>query len=286
MTLQVFAPAKVNLTLHVTGRRDDGYHLLDSLVAFAGVGDVLTLEPADDLSLRITGPEGAGLAAEPDNLVLRAAAALEAPGQGARITLDKRLPVASGIGGGSADAAAALHGLSRLWSCPLPDPARSLALGADVPVCLQGQTCRMSGVGDHLAPVPPLPPVWAVLANPRIPVPTPAVFCALTSRSNPAMPADLPCWANAPDLARWLAAQRNDLEPAAIAVAPQIAMVLDRLASLPGTLLARMSGSGATCFALFGTPASAEVAATALRQTHPDWWIAAAPLGDANRTTV
>ena len=286
MTLQVFAPAKVNLTLHVTGRRDDGYHLLDSLVAFAGVGDVLTLEPADDLSLRITGPEGAGLAAEPDNLVLRAAAALEAPGQGARITLDKRLPVASGIGGGSADAAAALHGLSRLWSCLLPDPARSLALGADVPVCLQGKTCRMSGVGDHLAPAPPLPPVWAVLANPRIPVPTPAVFRALTSRSNPAMPADLPCWANAPDLARWLAAQRNDLEPAAIAVAPQIAMVLDRLASLPGTLLARMSGSGATCFALFGTSALAEAAATALRQTHPDWWIAAAPLGDANRTTV
>ena len=283
MTLRVFAPAKINLTLHVTGRRDDGYHLLDSLVTFAGVGDLLTLEPAQDLSLQITGPEAGVLAAEADNLVLRAAAAFVPPGQGARITLDKRLPVASGIGGGSADAAAALSGLARLWSCPLPDAARILALGADVPVCLHGQTCRMSGVGERLAPTPALPPVWAVLANPRVPVPTPAVFRALTSRDNPAMPADLPRWADALDLARWLAAQRNDLEPAAIAVAPQIAAVLSRLATLPGALLARMSGSGATCFALFATSGSAEAAATALRQAHPDWWVAAASLGDANR---
>lgn len=276
MTLAVAAPAKVNLTLHVTGRRADGYHLLDSLVTFAGVGDRLLLEPADALSLVVTGPEGAGLDG-PDNLVLRAARAF-GTGQGARIVLDKHLPVASGIGGGSADAAAALHGLSRLWDVPLPGPAAVLALGADVPVCLHGRTCRMAGVGEAISTAPPLPPVWAVLANPRVPVPTPAVFAALTRRDNPPMAAELPRLPDAPALARWLATQRNDLEPAALTVAPAIAQVLATLAALPGALLTRMSGSGATCFALFATEPAATAAAILLARAHPGWWIAPTPL--------
>lgn len=277
MTLAVAAPAKINLTLHVTGRRADGYHLLDSLVTFAGAGDRLLLEPAGELSLAVTGPEGAGLAGA-DNLVLRAARAF-GMGQGARITLDKQLPVASGIGGGSADAAAALRGLARLWDVPLPGPAAVLALGADVPVCLHGRTCRMAGVGEAISPAPPLPPVWAVLANPRVPVATPAVFAALARRDNPPMPAELPSCADAPALACWLATQRNDLEAAALTAAPAIAQVLATLAALPGALLARMSGSGATCFALFATEPEATAAATLLARTHPGWWIAPTPLG-------
>lgn len=281
MILTVPAPAKINLALHVTGRRPDGYHLLDSLVTFAGVGDQLTLTPAVDLALGITGPEGAGLSPGSDNLVLRAAAAFDPPGPGARITLDKRLPVASGIGGGSADAAAALRGLAQLWCRALPDPARVLALGADVPVCLHGQTCRMQGVGERLSPASPLPPVWAVLANPRVPVATPAVFRALTSRDNPPLPVCLPPLPDAAALAGWLSAQRNDLQAAAVTVAPAIGATLQALATLPGALIARMSGSGATCFALFATPAQATAAADRLHRAAPGWWVAAAPLGDA-----
>lgn len=274
--LAEFAAAKINLTLHVTGRRRDGYHLLDSLVCFADAADAVAASPAAALSLRITGPEGAGLSAEPDNLVLRAARAM---GQGAALVLDKRLPVASGIGGGSADAAATLRLLARLTGAPLPDAATVLRLGADVPVCLAGRVCRMQGVGETLAPAPPLPPVWAVLANPRVAVPTPQVFAALQSRDNPAMPDRLPDWPDAPALAAWLATQRNDLEPAAIAIAPAIADTLVALAAAPGALLARMSGSGATCFALFASATAAQAAAVGLAR--PGWWVVAARLGDA-----
>lgn len=279
MTVADFAAAKVNLTLHVTGQRADGYHLLDSLVCFAAVGDTVTVRAADTLTLELIGPESAGLTAGPDNLVLRAAGCL-APGQGAAIRLEKHLPQASGIGGGSADAAAALRALARFWSQPLPDPARVLGLGADVPVCLAGRVCRMQGVGEALAPAPALPPVWAVLANPRVAVPTPEVFRALDRRDSPAMP-DLPSWPDAATLARWLATQRNDLEAAAIRVAPAIAPLLDDLAALPGALLARMSGSGATCYALFADAAKAETAATLLRRARPGDWITAARLGNA-----
>lgn len=272
------AAAKINLTLHVTGRRADGYHLLDSLVCFAEVGDAVSAAPAPGLSLRIIGPEGAGLLAEPDNLVLRAARAM---GQGAALLLDKRLPLASGIGGGSADAAATLRLLARMTGAPLPDAATVLRLGADVPVCLAGRVCRMQGVGEVLAPAPPLPPVWAVLANARVAVPTPQVFAALQSRENPAMPDRLPDWPDAPALAAWLGTQRNDLESAAVTLAPAIAETLAALAGVPGALLARMSGSGATCFALFAAPAAAQAAAAALASVRPDWWVAATRLGDA-----
>ena len=276
MTVADFAAAKVNLTLHVTGQRDDRYHLLDSLVCFAGVGDVVTARPAPDLTLSVTGSEGAGLGGD-DNLMLRAARAM---GARAALTLDKRLPVASGIGGGSADAAATLRALARLGLAPMPDPAAVLALGADVPVCLAGRVCRMQGVGETLAPAPPLPPVWAVLANPRVSVSTPQVFRALDRRDNPAMP-DLPPWPDAAALADWLSLHRNDLQPAALRVAPAIAPLLADLAALPGALLARMSGSGATCFALFADPARADAAATLLRRARPAAWVCATRLGDA-----
>lgn len=279
MTDPGFAAAKVNLTLHVTGQRQDGYHLLDSLVVFADVGDRVTAEPAGDLSLAITGPEAGGLQADASNLVLRAAAAFGSA-KGAQLTLHKHLPLASGIGGGSADAAAALRVLAALWAQPLPDAAAVLALGADVPVCLAGRTCRMSGVGEVLATVPPVPTVWAVLVNPRVEVPTPAVFKALGRKENPLMPA-IPAWQDAAALAAWLGTQRNDLQAPAMALAPRIGDVLAALGGQPGALIARMSGSGATCFALFATETEASAAAQALRVVNPRWWVAKARLGAA-----
>lgn len=278
MAIEVFAPAKINLTLHVTGRRADGYHLLDSLVAFAGVGDTVTAEVADHLSLQIDGPMAAGLYAGDDNLVLRAARLL-APGGGAALRLTKRLPVASGIGGGSADAAATLRALARLWSLPLPDQARALALGADVPVCLDCRPARMRGVGEGIEPlVTPLPDAWLVLVNPGVAVSTPAVFAALDRRDNPPMPDRLPDWPDAGSLAAFLATQRNDMEAAAIRLQPVIAVAKEALAAQTGCLIARMSGSGATCFGLFANAAQAGHAAEALKQNHPGWWVTPAPL--------
>lgn len=270
-----FAPAKVNLTLHVTGRRGDGYHLLDSLVAFAGVGDRVTVVPGEGLTL--TGPQAAGLSAGPDNLCLRAA---DVMGGGVAVTLDKVLPVASGIGGGSADAAAVLRAMVRLGRS-LPAADKVLALGADVPVCLAGRAVRMTGVGEGLTPVT-LPPAWLVLANPGVAVSTADVFRALARRDNPPMPA-LPKLRDAPELAAFLAMARNDLEAPATAVAPVIASVRHALTAQPGCLFARMSGSGATCFGLFPDGLTAAAAARALRGAHPGWWAEAAPLLSAGR---
>ena len=268
-----FAPAKVNLALHVTGRRADGLHLLDSLVVFPAFGDRLEAEPAAGLSLAIEGPFAGDLGAGDDNLVVRAARLLD-PSRGAAIRLAKHLPVASGIGGGSADAAAALRLLARLWGLPLPPGEAVLALGADLPVCLARRPCRMRGIGERLAPVT-LPPMWVVLANPGVPVPTGAVFAGLASRENPALP-EVPAFANADALFGWLAAQRNDLEAPALAVAPAIAATLAALRAQPGCGLARMSGSGATCFGLFAGEGAALAAAAALRRAEAGWWVAAA----------
>lgn len=262
-----FAPAKVNLSLHVTGQRDDGYHLLDSLVAFVAVGDRVTVAPGQ--GLRITGPQAGALPVDDDNLCLRAARAM---GGGVAVTLDKVLPVSSGIGGGSADAAAVLRAMARMGR-PLPDAASVLRLGADVPVCLAGRPVRMEGVGERLSPVA-LPPAWVVLANPGVAVATPAVFRALARRDNAPMP-PLPALADTPALAAFLRAQRNDLQAAAIGLAPAIADVLGALAAQPGCLLARMSGSGATCLGLFAARAGAEAAAKALLRARPLWWVAA-----------
>ncbi|MDO5647693.1 4-(cytidine 5'-diphospho)-2-C-methyl-D-erythritol kinase [Paracoccus sp. (in: a-proteobacteria)] len=260
------APAKLNLALHVTGRRDDGYHLLDSLVCFAGVGDVVTLTPGGP-SLTIDGPFAAGLSTT-DNLCLRAA---DLAGGAAQIALTKNLPVASGIGGGSADAAAVLRGLAQMGH-PLPRaPER---LGADVPVCLAGRPARMQGIGEHITPLPPLPALHLVLVNPGIALSTPQVFSALTCRDNPPLP-PIPIFADLNALIHWLRATRNDLEPPARQIAPVIGDVLDALTA-QGAAFARMSGSGATCFGLFDRADHAERAATAL--SHNGWWAVATEL--------
>lgn len=267
--LRDFAPAKVNLFLHVTGKREDGYHLLDSLAVFPAVGDEVSASPADTLSLDISGPFGAVLRAEPDNLLLRAARLLR-PDAGAALRLVKNLPVASGIGGGSADAAAALRIISALWGEHANLPEVALALGADVPVCLDCRPARMGGIGEVLSPAPRLPEFGLMLVNPGVAVSTPAVFRARQGEFTPA--AALPeGWTDAGSMAADLARTRNDLQAAAIGLQPVIGEVLEVLAGLPGALLSRMSGSGATCFAIF---ASAEEAAAAARGiAWPGWWI-------------
>ncbi|WP_347137742.1 4-(cytidine 5'-diphospho)-2-C-methyl-D-erythritol kinase [Paracoccus sp. SSK6] len=261
------APAKLNLALHVTGHRPDGYHLLDSLVAFAGVGDVVTMEPGP-LSLRVEGPFAAGLPVSDDNLCLRAA---RLAGAGAAITLTKNLPVASGIGGGSADAAAVLRGLARMGHAL---PAGTERLGADVPVCLGASLARMEGVGEIVTPLPPLPAIPLVLANPGIAVSTPQVFAAMDRRDNPGLP-PIPRFAGLADLADWLAGTRNDLEAPALTIAPVIGQVLEALRAT-GAAFARMSGSGATCFGLYDRPDRARIAADALKQH--GWWAVATEL--------
>ena len=277
MATEAFAPAKINLTLHVTGQRADGYHLLDSLVAFVDLGDRITATTAPDLRLAITGPFAAGVPAGDDNLVLRAARLMG--GHGAAITLDKVLPPASGIGGGSADAAATLRALSQLWGIPLPQRAAVLALGADVPVCLAGQAVRMTGVGDGLHPLAhPLPDAALVLVNPGIALSTPAVFAALDRHDHAPMPRDMPRLRDVAELAAFLGMMRNDLEPPAIRLAPAIARVKAAISAQSGCRIARMSGSGATCFGLFADPLTAAAAASAIRSAAPDWWVATAPL--------
>lgn len=272
MAVERLARAKINLALHVTGRRADGYHLLDSLVAFADLGDRITVSPADSLTLKLTGPMAAGLMAETDNLVLRAACVM---GGGAAITLEKHLPVASGIGGGSADAAATLQALAALRGCDLPDAAAVLALGADVPVCLTGRAARMRGIGEEIETVS-LPPGFVVLANPGFGLATAEVFRALTRRDNPSLPEPEP-WPDIAALAAWLSRCRNDLEPVARQLAPEIATVVAALQDQPGCLIARMSGSGATCFGLFPTRETAVAAERALSARH-GWWVKAAAL--------
>ncbi len=261
------APAKVNLYLHVTGRRADGYHLLDSLAVFPAVGDVLSATPSPELTLDVTGPCGGGLSGESDNLVLRAARLL-APGLGAALTLEKNLPVASGIGGGSADAAAALRLLARLWGVSADLPALALQLGADVPVCLGARPARMQGIGEILLPAPKLPEFGLVLANPRVAVPTPAIFKARQGAFSDA-PMLPDAWPDADAMVRDLAACTNDLQNPAIGINPVIAEVLEVLGALPGAKLARMSGSGATCFAIMATPA---LAAAAVAHVPERWW--------------
>lgn len=267
--LTAFAPAKVNLFLHVTGRRADGYHLLDSLAVFPAIGDRVFATAAPKLSLEISGPFAAKLQAEPENLLLRAAKLLK-PGAGAQLRLEKNLPVASGIGGGSADAAAALRLLSKLWGVEADLPALALQLGADVPVCLAAAPARMGGIGEVLAPAPILPEFGVVLVNPGVEVPTPAVFRA--RQGGFAAAAELPAaWADAGTMAADLQRTQNGLQAAAIGIQPVIGQVLAALERLPGALLARMSGSGATCFALFASAAAAKAAAASV--THPGWWV-------------
>jgi 4-diphosphocytidyl-2-C-methyl-D-erythritol kinase len=280
---QEIAPAKVNLYLRVTGRRADGYHLLDSLAVFAEAKDIVTAGHADALTLDVRGAEGFELMDEPDNLVLRAADALvAATGHAPRaaITLTKLLPVASGIGGGSADAAATLRLLNTLWGTGLDTAALegiAARLGADVPVCVASKPARMQGVGEVLSPAPALPACGLLLANPRIALPTPQVFRARHGAfSAPAeMPDRLP---DAVALAEWLRPLGNDLQDAALSLCAAIADVLTAIAAQPGCLLARMSGSGATCFGIFGSADQARAAAKAMPAA---WWRHGGGLHDA-----
>jgi 4-diphosphocytidyl-2-C-methyl-D-erythritol kinase len=284
------APAKVNLTLRVLGRRADGYHELESLVAFATVGDSLAFTPGKDLALTVRGPTAAAAGDLTDNLVLKAARALAQRIAGLRLgrfALSKRLPVAAGLGGGSSDAAATLRLLARHNRIALDD-ARLLAAaretGADVPVCLDPQPRMMRGIGELLSPPLRLPPLPALLINPRVSVATKDVFTAL--RAPPVARDESPAWADAEwseadrqSLIDFVARHGNDLEPPAISLHPAIAQALSALRALAGCRLARMSGSGASCFALFDSGRAAAAAARALRAAQPQWWIKATRLG-------
>jgi 4-diphosphocytidyl-2-C-methyl-D-erythritol kinase len=291
-SFSIVAPAKINLYLHVIGNRDDGFHNLDSLVAFAGIQDTLQFTPADDLSLEIEGPFAPELATASDNLILQAARALAQMAgvtEGAHIRLTKRLPLASGIGGGSADAAATIKGLVRLWdikSEPRDLQKLALTLGADVPVCLNGRAVFMGGIGEELSPAPALPSASLVLVNPGVALSTPAVFmerAQLTVRNSAPgrfdySPNDIA------ELAAILKTRRNDLAPAALKMAPVIGQVLAELEGCAGALMARMSGSGATCFGLFEDPGEAAAATLKLSNERPDWWVRAGSLeADINR---
>ncbi|SEL18256.1 4-(cytidine 5'-diphospho)-2-C-methyl-D-erythritol kinase [Pacificibacter marinus] len=266
--VKVFAPAKINLTLHVTGLRDDGYHLLDSLVAFVDVGDQIIAEPAPDISLSVTGPFAQGVPTDEQNLAFKAAIISGYP---MALTLDKRLPPSSGIGGGSADAAATLRAAMRLGG-PQMTTEHALLLGADVPVCLGSKPTRLQGIGDMLTPVQ-LPALHMVLVNPKVEISTPKVFARLERKDNHAMPETLPQWPDSLAFTDWLGSQRNDLQEPAAKIAPEIAAVLVSLALSPDVLLARMSGSGATCFAIYPDRLTAEIAAAQLAQANPWWWI-------------
>jgi 4-diphosphocytidyl-2-C-methyl-D-erythritol kinase len=274
------APAKVNLALHITGQREDGYHTLDSLVVFGGAQDVIHFKTSDHLHLAVTGPFADGLRQEPDNLMVRAARLLaEELGLEAKadLTLEKNLPISSGIGGGSADAAATLLGLFRLWDRTIKEgPLHSIALtlGADVPMCLEGECLRASGIGDELEKGPRLPDdLGLVLINPRVPISTPGIFKTLREKDNSPLGPLPSAFLSATALADWLSNQRNDLELAAIEQAPIIENVLQALNDDGDCLLARMSGSGATCYGLFATSKHAQYAASRLAFSHPNWWV-------------
>ena len=295
MMLVERARAKINLTLSITGRRRDGYHLLDSFVAFAGCGDRLDLDPGPALVLNINGPMAHLCGAGDDNLVLKAARLLHERIPDLNMgtfTLHKSLPVAAGIGGGSADAAAALRLLAKLNGIAPDDPrllAAALKAGADVPVCVGSHSARMSGIGEALAPVA-LPRVPAVLVNPRVAVSTRDIFAALNVQADAALPnatgealAHASTCASVTDLAHHLARAPNDLEPVARRLQPVIGDVLEALRITEQCALARMSGSGATCFALYPNARAALRAAHHLRRVYPGWWVRATGIGENRR---
>jgi 4-diphosphocytidyl-2-C-methyl-D-erythritol kinase len=286
--LEENAPAKVNLTLRVLGRRADGYHELESLVAFADVADRLALAPGRALALEVRGPNAAQAGADADNLVLKAANALAGLIPGLTLgafALEKKLPVAAGIGGGSTDAAAALRLLARANNLAGDDPrvfAAARATGADVPVCLDPRTRLMRGIGEKLSAPLKLPRLAAVLVNPRVAVATKDVFAGWKPVAGQGASLDASALAQLADpgqFLQFLQSQANDLETPAVALAPVIAEALAALRALPGCGVARMSGSGATCFALMSSATAAAAAAKAMQGKFPDWWVRACALG-------
>lgn len=277
------APAKVNLTLHVCGRRDDGYHDLESLVVFAGVHDLLTLHPQSALSIQVSGPTAGAAGPDDHNSVLKAARALTSRVDGLRtgaFHLLKRLPAAAGVGGGSSDAAAAFRLLARLNAIPLDDPrivAAAQETGSDVPVCLAPRARMMSGRGEIVGPALDLPPVCAVLVNPGVALSTPAVFAGIGLK-----PGERAIWGAHPHIETTESFEsllpkvrkgRNDMEDSASVLAPVVGHALAVLGAARGARLARMSGSGATCFALFENCHAAARAARVIRRDHPGWWV-------------
>lgn len=300
--MKIRAPAKINLALHVTGQRPDGYHLIESLVTFADAGDEISIEPSDRDRLTFSGPFGGRLAADfGTNLVIRALDAIRTAAQGRRcppvaIHLEKNLPLASGIGGGSADAAATLKGLNEFWGLGLSQAELmriGLPLGADVPMCVYGKPLIARGIGEEIEPVA-LPELPMVLVNPGVAVSTPAIFRALVKKENEALPVMSPFevaisgqptegsgsvqkLASLSDkmlgLADYLRTTRNDLEAPALSIQPVIGDAISALEK-SGALFARMSGSGATCFGIFADKAAAKSAKVSIGTSHPDWWIA------------
>lgn len=277
-TVEAFVPAKVNLTLHVTGQREDGYHTLDSLAMFADVGDRMTITMPGDYKLTVEGPMAEGVPGDESNLVLRAARMMRI---NADIRLEKHLPNAAGLGGGSGDAAATLRVLSGFSGKPVPGDG--IELGADVPLCLQSEAARVTGIGDTVTPVPNLPALDAVLVNPRLPVLTAEVFKRLRHKVNRPMPDAIPEFKTSADLTAWLRGMRNDLQEPAIEAEPVIRQVFETLEKTPGCQLARMSGSGGTCFGIYNDAETAGSAAGRLQESFPSWWVTATRLNATNR---
>jgi 4-diphosphocytidyl-2-C-methyl-D-erythritol kinase len=266
---KAFAPAKINLTLHVTGQRADGFHLLDSLVVFGDIGDRITVSPSDRLRLAVSGPMAKGVPTDGSNLVLKAA---EMMGLSADIQLEKHLPAAAGLGGGSADAAATIRALCEMAGRSPPGLRELLKLGADVPLCMLDNPTRMQGIGERLTPVDAPQNLAIILVNPGVSVPTGSVFQRLGQKDQAPM-GPRPAGHDMADWLRWLAHQRNDLQSPAISLEPVIGLVLDALQQRDGCVLARMSGSGATCFAIMRDGDCRDRAVEALLQTFPGWWV-------------
>jgi 4-diphosphocytidyl-2-C-methyl-D-erythritol kinase len=281
--VRVFAPAKVNLFLHVGHSRADGYHELQSIMAFADIGDELIVARGEGLSLAVEGPFADALKGETDNIVLKAARALATRAgmaANAKITLVKNLPISSGLGGGSTDAAAALRGLCKLWRVNLTEAdlqAIAISLGSDVPVCLKGRPCWVEGIGEKLSVIPIFPTLHVVLANPGVAVSTAQAYRTVRVRTGIAH--DHPAtFRDADALIGFLETTNNDLEEPAIALAPVIDDVMAVFCADESTLLARMSGSGATCFGVYGSSQAAREAAAKMAAAHPDWWVKTAKL--------
>jgi len=281
--ITVLAPAKVNLFLHIVGRRPDGYHLLESLFAFADIGDKLTLKEAKDISFKVSGPfkeicQRAGCDGE-GNLVFKAATELAkiSSGKGAEITLEKNLPLSAGLGGGSSDAAAVLKGLQILWNTEVDEDALfklALDLGADVPACLLGGPCFVAGIGEKITPLEEFEDLEVVLVNPKRPLSTPQVFKSFMEANRPFTPP----LGLTPDInesqERLITETHNDLQGPAIALTPEVAKILGALEGCDGNVLARMSGSGASCFGIFENHGQSEKATAWLAREHPNWWVA------------
>ena len=271
-TIKVTAHAKVNLTLHVVGQRANGYHEMQSLVCLTEFGDQIHLTPAVNFSFQVIGPYAAGIPVDESNLVVQATkfmAKKHSKTLDCQIILEKNLPMASGIGGGSSDAAAVMRALSQYWSVPLPNADELMALGADIPVCLTTGLTLMEGAGEDVTQLSAAPNWGLVLVNPNVGVSTPAVFNALNSKHNPPMQNVAE---NCVDIT-WLGDQRNDLEPPAIAMVPEVVAVVDAISATLHCQMARMSGSGATCFGLFANTEHANAAAERLQGAHPNWWV-------------